>query len=521
MGKKGNWFTAVKRAFRSPSKDNNSEGNASKKPSLSKFKGDEQNDGDEKKNFKDKRNRTFGAKAQRNEGKDQSALEDEQKHAIAVAVATAAAAEAAVAAAQAAAEVVRLTGLGRKTREERAAIIIQATFRGYLARRALRALKGLVRLQALVRGHNVRKQANMTMRCMQALVRVQARVRARRLQMAEESMAAEQKLWEKREQEALQRKSTSINSVGQENWDDSVQSVELIQAKVHSKQEAAVKRERALAYAFSHQLWRSTSRETPSTDLDSEPDKGHWGWNWLERWMAARPWDNRTVDKDTVPEGSSVKSIDDMAVKTVEMDTARSYSSTAQHNNRRSYSHSANNYPPLNSSTQKTPSWVHHQSPATPVPMKSVQNHVRSVSPQMGRVVMVDEEATLSTPARRNSTYSDDDDSFESSPAVLLPNYMAATQSARAKTRSQSAPRQRPGTPEKESWNSSKKRLSYPVADSLGGKTMTTSYPQRSPSLKGKPGRIKAERSSMSLGDSNGGESTPSSVGDTRRKLFS
>ena len=51
------------------------------------------------------------------------------------------------------------------------------------ARRALRALRGLVRLQALVRGHNVRKQAQMTMRCMQTLVRVQARVRARRLNL--------------------------------------------------------------------------------------------------------------------------------------------------------------------------------------------------------------------------------------------------------------------------------------------------------------------------------------------------
>ncbi|OEL13978.1 hypothetical protein BAE44_0025003 [Dichanthelium oligosanthes] len=67
------------------------------------------------------------------------------------------------------------------SREERAAVRIQAFYRGYLARRARRALRGLVRLQALVRGHQVRRQVHLTMRCMQALVRAQARVRARRL----------------------------------------------------------------------------------------------------------------------------------------------------------------------------------------------------------------------------------------------------------------------------------------------------------------------------------------------------
>lgn len=38
------------------------------------------------------------------------------------------------------------------------------------------ALKGVVNLQALIRGHNVRKRAKMTLQCIQSLVRVQALV---------------------------------------------------------------------------------------------------------------------------------------------------------------------------------------------------------------------------------------------------------------------------------------------------------------------------------------------------------
>ncbi|XP_027343208.1 protein IQ-DOMAIN 14-like [Abrus precatorius] len=113
---------------------------------------------------------------------------EQNKHAIAVAAATAAAADAAVAAAQAAVAVVRLTshGNGRDDNmfgggQERLAVVkIQTVFRGYLARKALRALKGLVKLQALVRGYFVRKQAAATLHSMQALIRAQATVRSKK-----------------------------------------------------------------------------------------------------------------------------------------------------------------------------------------------------------------------------------------------------------------------------------------------------------------------------------------------------
>ncbi|KAG4212580.1 hypothetical protein ERO13_A02G175100v2 [Gossypium hirsutum] len=67
------------------------------------------------------------------------------------------------------------------TREDIAAIKIQSVFRGHLARRAYRALRSLVKLQAVARGAYVRKQVQIAMNCMHALVRLQVKVRARQL----------------------------------------------------------------------------------------------------------------------------------------------------------------------------------------------------------------------------------------------------------------------------------------------------------------------------------------------------
>jgi len=50
----------------------------------------------------------------------------------------------------------------------------------------LHALRGLVKLQALVRGHLVRKQTTATLRGMHALMSIQVRARIKRIKMAEE-----------------------------------------------------------------------------------------------------------------------------------------------------------------------------------------------------------------------------------------------------------------------------------------------------------------------------------------------
>ncbi|KAF4373819.1 hypothetical protein CsatB_004958 [Cannabis sativa] len=80
------------------------------------------------------------------------------------------------------------------TKQDLAAIEIQAQFRGHLARRAFRALRSLVKLQAIVRGGQVRKQARIAMHCMNAMTRLQVSVRARQLFAGDSSISNNNRL---------------------------------------------------------------------------------------------------------------------------------------------------------------------------------------------------------------------------------------------------------------------------------------------------------------------------------------
>lgn len=111
-----------------------------------------------------------------------------------------------------------------------------------------------MKLQALVRGHYVRKQGLETMRCMESLVRVQDRARSQRLIQMSQS--------KREEGEEMKRHIGSVdnNNIGKERWDLGRRSMEehyvLRKSQEHQHDAAFIRLERghhARAASIYHQ----------------------------------------------------------------------------------------------------------------------------------------------------------------------------------------------------------------------------------------------------------------------------
>ncbi|KAJ7968667.1 protein IQ-DOMAIN 1-like [Quillaja saponaria] len=176
--------------------------------------------------------------------------------------------------------------------EDFAATTIQTAIRAYMARKTLRRLKGNVKLHMLMQGYSVKKQADTTLNYLHSWSKIQAEVRTRRLCMVMEDRIKQKKLENQLKLEA------KLHDLEVE-WCGGSETMEETLSRIHQREEAAVKRERAMAYAFSHQ-WRANSSQSHGLG-NYELSNANWGWSWKERWIAARPWESRVPNKSINP----------------------------------------------------------------------------------------------------------------------------------------------------------------------------------------------------------------------------
>ncbi|VVB14375.1 unnamed protein product [Arabis nemorensis] len=160
------------------------------------------------------------------------------------------------------------------SREEEvlAATRIQTAFRGHLARKALRALKGIVKLQAYIRGRAVRRQAMTTLKCLQSVVNIQSQVYGKRTQI---TGVAQRDYEESNKFQIFSENMLKVDTNSQKRWDDSLLTKEEAEAVVMSKKEASLRRERIKEYAVTHRKSAESYQKRSNTK---------WKY-WLDEWV--------------------------------------------------------------------------------------------------------------------------------------------------------------------------------------------------------------------------------------------
>ncbi|KAL0429208.1 UNVERIFIED_CONTAM: protein IQ-DOMAIN 14 [Sesamum radiatum] len=142
-----------------------------------------------------------------------------------------------------------------------------------VARKALRALKGVVKLQALIRGWAVRQQAINTLKCLQSIVNIHSEVCSKRCErIKDNSHCQEYKSQDFRE------KDIKVDLNSQKRWDDSTLTKDEVKTLFLNKREASIKRERVKEYYLSH-------RRSAETEREKVYGRRRY---WLEQWVDAQ-----------------------------------------------------------------------------------------------------------------------------------------------------------------------------------------------------------------------------------------
>ncbi|KAJ6701667.1 CALMODULIN-BINDING PROTEIN [Salix koriyanagi] len=282
------------------------------------------------------------------------------------------------------------------------------------ARRALRALKALVRLQARVRGHIERKRTAEWLHRMQALLRAQARARAGRAQISESSHSSS--------------KSSRFHHPGPPTPEKFEHA---IRAKSGKYEQSSV-----------HKRSGSKSKGRAIGDLDV----AHLPLNWSERQMDGQTWDHQ------LPLAETGTVDDDQSDKILEIDTGKPHVTLKRRNLFHSshLSLSADQYSHSFSTTKDSTA---HQTVPSPSSCE-----VQSLSPLKFSHEVEEAFCTADNSPQFHSASSRGGGSKRSpftpsrsdgsrNPLIGYsdyPNYMCNTESSRARVRSLSAPKQRP-----------------------------------------------------------------------------